>query len=191
MQLVLGSSSPFRKQLLQQLGLEFETDSPDIDETPLAGETVEEMVLRLSVAKAAEIAKRHSNSLIIGSDQSALLNGEILHKPGNHETATKQLQDASGQKVVFQTGLCLYNTETNTYQSKLVPYTVTFRTLSNDMIENYLQKEQPYQCAGSFKSEGLGVALFESMQGKDPSALIGLPLIELTNMLTHEGFSVL
>ncbi len=191
MQLVLGSSSPFRKQLLQQLGLEFETDSPDIDETPLTDETVEEMVLRLSVAKATEIAKRHSNSLIIGSDQSALLNGKILHKPGNHETATQQLQDASGQKVVFQTGLCLYNTETNTYQSKLVPYTVTFRTLSDEMIENYLQKEQPYQCAGSFKSEGLGVALFESMQGTDPSALIGLPLIELTNMLTHEGFSVL
>ena len=191
MQLVLGSSSPFRKQLLHQLGLEFETDSPDIDETPLAGEAVEEMVLRLSIAKATEIAKRHSNSLIIGSDQSALLNGQILHKPGNHETATQQLQDASGQKVVFQTGLCLYNTETNTYQSKLVPYTVTFRTLSDEMIENYLQKEQPYQCAGSFKSEGLGVALFESMQGTDPSALIGLPLIELTNMLTHEGFSVL
>lgn len=191
MQLVLGSSSPFRKQLLQQLDLEFETDSPDIDETPLADETVEEMVLRLAIAKAAEIAKRHSNSLIIGSDQSALLNGQILHKPGNHETATQQLQGASGQKVVFQTGLCLYNTKTNTYQSKLVPYTVTFRSLSDEMIENYLQKEQPYQCAGSFKSEGLGVALFESMQGTDPSALIGLPLIELTNMLTHEGFSVL
>ncbi|MCK5336144.1 MAG: septum formation inhibitor Maf [Gammaproteobacteria bacterium] len=191
MQLILGSSSPFRKQLLQQLQLEFEIDSPDIDETPLDNETVEEMVLRLSIEKAAEIAKRHTNSLIIGSDQSALLNGNILHKPGNHETAVKQLQQASGQEVVFQTGLCLFNTDTGKYQSKLVPYTVTFRTLTDEMIENYLLKEMPYQCAGSFKSEGLGVALFQSMQGTDPSALIGLPLIELTNMLTKEGFSVL
>ncbi|MDH5423911.1 MAG: Maf family nucleotide pyrophosphatase [Gammaproteobacteria bacterium] len=191
MQIILGSSSPFRKQLLQQLGIEFETDSPDIDETPAAGESVEDMVLRLSIEKAAEIAKRHPNSLIIGSDQSALLNGEILHKPGNHETAARQLQQASGQKVIFQTGLCLYNTKTNTFQSKLVPYTVTFRVLTDAMIENYLQREQPYQCAGSFKSEGLGVALFESMEGTDPSALIGLPLIELTNMLNNEGFSVL
>lgn len=191
MQLILGSSSPFRKQLLQQLGLEFETDSPEIDETPLNNETVEDMVLRLSIAKAEEIAKRHSNALIIGSDQSALLKGQILHKPGNHETATQQLKAASGQKVIFQTGLCLYNTDTQTYQSKLVPYTVAFRTLSDEMIENYLLKEQPYQCAGSFKSEGLGVALFEFMEGTDPSALIGLPLIELTNMLSNEGYSVL
>lgn len=191
MQIILGSSSPFRKQLLQQLDIAFETDSPDIDETPIDGETVEDMVLRLSIEKAAEIAKRHTNSLVIGSDQSALLNGKILHKPGNHATAVKQLQEASGQKVIFQTGLCLYNTENNTYQSKLVPYTVTFRTLTDEMIESYLQREKPYQCAGSFKSEGLGVALFESMEGTDPSALIGLPLIELTNMLSNEDFSVL
>jgi len=191
MQLILGSSSPFRKQLLEQLQLEFITDSPDIDETPLADESIEEMVLRLSIEKAAEIAKRHQNSLVISSDQSALLNGKVLDKPGNHETAVKQLKAASGQQVVFQTGLCLYNTNTGRYQSKLVPFTVTFRALTDQMIENYLQKEQPYQCAGSFKSEGLGVALFESMQGTDPSALIGLPLIELTNMLNEEGFSVL
>jgi len=191
MQLILGSSSPFRKQLLEQLQLDFITDSPDIDETPLVDESIEEMVLRLSIEKAAEIAKRHDNSLIIGSDQSALLNGNVLHKPGNHETALKQLKEASGQQVVFQTGLCLYNTNTGQYQSKLVPFTVTFRQLTDQMIENYLQKEQPYQCAGSFKSEGLGIALFESMQGTDPSALIGLPLIELTNMLNEEGFSVL
>jgi len=191
MQLILGSSSPFRKQLLAQLQLEFITDSPDIDETPLKGESIEELVLRLSIEKAAEIAKRHDNSLVIGSDQSALLNGRVLHKPGNHEAAVKQLKEASGQQVVFQTGLCLYNTNTGQYHSKLVPFTVTFRQLSDQMIENYLQKEQPYQCAGSFKSEGLGIALFESMQGTDPSALIGLPLIELTNMLNKEGFSVL
>lgn len=191
MQLILGSSSPFRKQLLQQLQLDFVTDSPDIDETPLENESIEEMVLRLSIEKAKEIAKRHSNSLIIGSDQSALLNGSVLQKPGNHENAVQQLKNASGQKVVFQTGLCLYNTNTQQYQSTLVPFTVTFRVLSDEMIENYLQKEQPYQCAGSFKSEGLGIALFESMQGTDPSALIGLPLIELTNMLNKEKFPVL
>lgn len=191
MQLILGSSSPFRKQLLQQLEVEFITDSPDIDETPLQNESIEDMVLRLSIEKACEIAKRHQNSLVIGSDQSALLNGAVLHKPGNHETAVTQLKNASGQQVVFQTGLCLYNTNTNTYQSKLVPYSVTFRTLSDVMIENYLNKEKPYNCAGSFKSEGLGIALFEKMQGSDPSALIGLPLIELVNMLNQESFPVL
>ncbi|MDH5518815.1 MAG: Maf family nucleotide pyrophosphatase [Gammaproteobacteria bacterium] len=191
MQLILGSSSPFRKQLLQQLDLDFITDSPDIDESPLQNESVEEMVLRLSIEKAREIAKRHSDSLVIGSDQSALLNGKVLHKPGNHETAVSQLKDASGQTVVFQTGLCLFNTNSNTYQSKLVPYSVTFRTLTDAMIENYLLKEKPYNCAGSFKSEGLGIALFEKMQGTDPSALIGLPLIELVNMLEQESFSVL
>ncbi|MDH5394151.1 MAG: Maf family nucleotide pyrophosphatase [Gammaproteobacteria bacterium] len=191
MQLVLGSSSPFRKQLLQQLDIEFITDSPDIDETPLKNESVEAMVLRLSVEKAREIAKRHTDSLVIGSDQSALLNGMILHKPGNHETAVAQLSSASGQTVVFQTGLCLYNSNNDTFQSKLVPFSVTFRSLTPSMIENYLRKEQPYNCAGSFKSEGLGIALFEKMQGNDPSALIGLPLIELINMLNHEGVSVL
>jgi len=191
MKLILGSSSPFRKQLLQQLNLKFETQSPDIDETPLEGESIEDMVLRLSVEKALEIAKNHSDALIIGSDQSAILNGEVLQKPGNHENATKQLKNASGQSIVFQTGLCLLNSSTGKIQSKLVPYTVVFRQLSDEMIEKYLQAEQPYNCAGSFKSEGLGIALFEKMEGTDPSALIGLPLIELTNMLKNENFPVL
>ena len=191
MKLILGSSSPFRKQLLKQLHLEFETDSPEIDETPLSNESIEEMVLRLSIEKAREIAKNHPDALIIGSDQSAILNGEVLHKPGNHETATKQLKNASGQKIVFQTGLCLLNSATGKIQAKLVPFTVIFRQLSDEMIENYLRVEQPYNCAGSFKSEGLGIALFEKMEGTDPSALIGLPLIELTNMLNNEGFPVL
>lgn len=191
MQLILGSSSPFRKQLLEQLQLSFETDTPDIDETPLTNESVEDMVMRLSIAKAREIAKRHPNSLIIGSDQSALLNGNILHKSGDHETAVSQLRQASGQTVIFQTGLCLFNSSTQLYQSKLVPFSVTFRILSDEMIENYLRIEQPYNCAGSFKSEGLGIALFEKMEGTDPSALIGLPLIELTTMLKNEGIAVI
>lgn len=191
MKLILGSSSPFRKQLLEQLHLDFETHSPNIDETPLDNETIEQMVLRLSEQKALEIAKSHPDALIIGSDQSAILNGHVLHKPGNHQTATEQLRAASGQQITFQTGLCLYNSASKHMQSTLVPYTVTFRELSNEMIEAYLQAEKPYNCAGSFKSEGLGIALFEKMQGDDPSALIGLPLIALINMLNNENFSVL
>jgi len=191
MKLILGSSSPFRKQLLQQLHLNFETASPDIDETPLENESVEDMVLRLSIDKAREIAKTHDKALIIGSDQSAILNGKILHKPGTHIVATEQLKQASGQTIVFQTGLCLYNSDTEQFQAKLVPYTVTFRDLSVEEIESYLQTEKPYNCAGSFKSEGLGIALFEKMEGTDPSALIGLPLIELINMLKNENYSVL
>ena len=189
--LILGSSSPFRKQLLEQLHLRFETSSPEIDETPLEGESIEDMVLRLSEAKALEIAKTHPDALIIGSDQSAILNGQVLHKPGSHKTATEQLRQASGQTITFQTGVCLLNAETGRAQSKLVPFTVTFRTLNDEMIESYLQAEKPYNCAGSFKSEGLGIALFEKMQGDDPSALIGLPLIELTNMLNNENYPVL
>ena len=189
--LILGSSSPFRKQLLEQLNLTFETSSPNIDETPLENESVEDMVLRLSIAKAREIAKSHPDALIIGSDQSAILNGKALDKPGTHEIATEQLKQASGQTIAFQTGICLLNAETGHTQSKLVPFTVTFRTISDEMIESYLQAEKPYNCAGSFKSEGLGIALFEKMQGDDPSALIGLPLIELTSMLKNENYPVL
>ncbi len=189
--LILGSSSPFRKQLLEQLHLSFETSSPDIDESPIEGESIEDMVLRLSEAKAREIAKSHPDALIIGSDQSAILNGKVLEKPGTHAVATEQLKQASGQTITFQTGVCLLNAQTGHLQSKLVPFTVTFRNLSDEMIDSYLQAEKPYNCAGSFKSEGLGIALFEKMQGDDPSALIGLPLIELTNMLNNENYPVL
>ena len=191
MKLILGSSSPFRKQLLEQLRLTFDTSSPSIDETPMENESIEDMVLRLSIEKAREIAKTHPDSLIIGSDQSAILSGKILAKPGTHEVATQQLKAASGQTIVFQTGLCLYNAKTDQYQAKLVPYTVTFRKLSDEDIESYLKAEEPYNCAGSFKSEGLGITLFEKMEGTDPSALIGLPLIELTNMLKNENYPVL
>jgi MAF protein len=191
MKLVLGSTSPFRKALLQRLGIDFECDSPDIDETPLKDEPVEEMVVRLAIAKAQAISARHPNSLIIGSDQSAVLNGKKLRKPGNFENAFKQLSRASGQKITFQTGLCLLNTRTGNIQSSCVPYTVVFKELTPTMIENYLHKEEPYNCAGSFKSEALGIALFERFEGNDPNALIGLPLIELVNFLDNEGFSIL
>ena len=191
MKLVLGSTSPFRKALLERLHINFECDSPDIDETPLENEPVEEMVVRLAIAKAQAISPRHPDALIIGSDQSAVLNGEKLSKPGNFENAFKQLTRASGQKITFQTGLCLLNTSTGNIQSSCIPYTVIFKELTPTMIENYLHKEEPYNCAGSFKSEALGIALFELFEGGDPNALIGLPLIELVNFLSNEGFSIL
>ncbi len=191
MKIILGSTSPFRKSLLERLHLDFECDSPDIDETALKNEPVEKMVVRLAVAKAQAISPHHNDALIIGSDQSAVLNGEKLSKPGNFENAFKQLTRASGQKIVFQTGLCLLNTTTGNIQSSCTPYTVIFKTLTPTMIENYLHKEEPYNCAGSFKSEALGIALFERFEGSDPNALIGLPLIELVNFLENEGVSIL
>jgi len=191
MKLVLGSTSPFRKALLEKLHLDFECDSPDIDETPLENEDVESMVVRLAIAKARVIADRHKNALIIGSDQSAVLDGEKLNKPGNFDNAFKQLSRASGQKIVFQTGLCLLNSASGNIQSICVPYTVVFKELTPTMIENYLHKEEPYNCAGSFKSEALGIALFERFEGSDPNSLIGLPLIELVNFLENEGVSIL
>ena len=191
MKLVLGSTSPFRKTLLERLHIDFVCDSPDIDETPLENEPVEEMVVRLAIAKAQAISQRHPDSLIIGSDQSAVLNGEKLSKPGNFENAFKQLTHASGQKITFQTGLCLLNSATGNIQSVCVPYTVVFKTLTPTMIKNYLHKEEPYNCAGSFKSEALGIALFERFEGSDPNSLIGLPLIELVNFLDNEGVSIL
>ena len=191
MKIILGSTSPFRKALLQRLQIDFDCDSPDIDETPLQNEPIESMVVRLAIAKAQAISTRHPNSLIIGSDQSAELNGEKLSKPGNFENAFQQLSRASGQKIIFQTGLCLLNTSTGNIQSTCVPYTVVFKDLTPTMIENYLHKEEPYNCAGSFKSEALGIALFERFEGSDPNALIGLPLIELVNFLANEGISIL
>ncbi|NOR42158.1 MAG: septum formation inhibitor Maf [Gammaproteobacteria bacterium] len=191
MKIVLGSTSPFRKALLERLHIEFTCDSPNIDETPLENETVEDMVVRLAIAKAQAISDNHSDALIIGSDQSAVLDNEKLSKPGNFENAFKQLTRASGKSITFQTGLCLLNTKTNNIQSACIPYTVVFKTLTPTMIENYLHKEEPYNCAGSFKSEALGIALFERFEGDDPNALIGLPLIALVNFLSNEGFSIL
>ncbi len=195
MKLVLASASPFRKELLERLGLVFSCASPEVDETPIEGESIEDMVVRLSEAKAMAVAKAYENdteaALIIGSDQSAVLNGEVLNKPGNFENAVIQLSAASGQRIVFHTGLCLLNTLTGHKQTICEPYTVVFRNLSQQTIENYLRKETPYNCVGSFKSEGLGIALFEKFEGEDPNTLIGLPLIKLIAMLRLEGLEVL
>lgn len=189
MKLVLASTSPFRKALLDKLNLPYETDSPDIDETPLKNESIEDMVVRLSIGKAQAVTKRHPDSLIIGSDQSAVLHGEVLTKPGGYDKAFAQLKAASGQKIVFQTGLCLLNTQSNQFQSMCVPYTVVFKHLSDTQIQHYLELEEPYNCAGSFKSEALGIALFERFEGEDPNALIGLPLIKLVAMLNKENMT--
>lgn len=191
MKLVLASSSPFRKKLLEKLHLDFSTDSPDIDETPLADESIENMVKRLAEAKAKALEDKHPDSLIIGSDQSATLNGNVLHKPGNFEVAFQQLKAASGQTITFYTSLCLYNSKTHQGETICEPYIVKFRKLTDSEITNYLNKEEPFNCAGSFKSEALGISLFESMQGKDPNTLIGLPLIELCRMLRENGMAVI
>lgn len=185
--LILGSSSPFRKELMERLCLDFQTFSPDIDETRKHNEIAEDMVKRLSLEKAKAIATQHSNALIIGSDQCAVLNDKILGKPGNHAAAMMQLRESSGQHVNFLTGLCLYDSRSDEYQLDVVPYGVEFRELSRSEIENYLLKEQPYNCAGSFKSEGLGITLFKGFTGSDPTALIGLPLIRLSEMLREKG----
>ena len=186
-QLILASTSPFRKAILEKLGLPFEVLSPQVDETPLAQESAEQLVQRLAQSKAMAGAISHPDALIIGSDQVAVIDGQILGKPGDHATATAQLSQASGKTVTFLTGLCLYNTTTQQAQTEVVPFRVVFRELSDQQIENYLQAEKPYNCAGSFKSEGLGIALFERLEGEDPNTLIGLPLIRLVRMLENEG----
>jgi MAF protein len=189
--LILGSSSPFRAALLEKLGLSFNTFSPDIDEQRLADETAEQLVYRLSQQKAKAIAKQVDSGLIIGSDQVAVLNGEILGKPGNHANAVEQLKSASGNKVRFLTGLTLLNAATGNLQTCVEPFDVHFKTLTESQIDHYLTQEQPYQCAGSFKSEGFGISLFSKLDGDDPNSLIGLPLIRLIDMLLVEGIDVL
>lgn len=189
--LVLASTSPFRKELLQRLGLSFETASPETDETALPGESPEQLVRRLAEAKARAVAGQFPDALIIGSDQVAVLDGAILGKPGEHARAVEQLSAASGRTVTFQTGLCLYNSRNDRAQVDVVPFAVDFRQLSAEQIDNYLRREQPYNCAGSFKSEGLGISLFRSLRGDDPNALIGLPLIRLIDMLQAEGVAVI
>ena len=194
--LILASSSPFRKELLTKLGLDFSTHAPDIDESRKDGETPEQLVYRLAVEKAAEVAKTQSG-LIIASDQVATLGSgtqvddKILTKPHTHENAIKQLQQSSGNTVTFVTSLTLLNTNTGNIQTVIENFKVIFRVLSAEQIDNYLKKEQPYNCAGSFKSEALGISLFERLEGNDPNTLIGLPLIQLIKMLEHEGVDIL
>ena len=189
--LVLASTSPYRKELLQRLGLKFITAAPHIDESRRLAESPEQLVRRLAEEKAHVVAKKFSDALIIGSDQVAVMGKEVLTKPGTHENAVGQLQRCSGQTVTFVTGLCLLNARTGKAQSEVIPFRVHFRSLNATQIENYLRREQPYDCAGSFKSEGLGIALFDRLEGDDPAALIGLPLIRLTRMLETEGIQVI
>ena len=189
-QLVLGSSSIYRRELLQRLQIPFVISNPDIEETPLPDEKPEVTAVRLAVAKARAVAITHPGALIIGADQVAILEDLQLGKPLNRENATRQLQHVRGKEVVFFTALCLLNSRTDSLQTRLVPSHVKFRQLSDQQISNYLDKEQPYHCAGSAKAEGLGIALIEHIISDDPSALIGLPLVALVDMLTHEGIEV-
>jgi len=194
--LILASSSPFRKAILEKLRIDFKTASPDINENRENGESPFNLVNRLSKEKALEVAKSHSG-LIIASDQVATLgNGnneddEIFSKPGSHENAFLQLKKSSGKTITFLTGLVLLNTETLKIQTHVEPYKVTFKTLSDNQILSYLNKEDVLNCAGSFKSEGLGVALFSNMEGSDPNSLIGLPTIQLIKMLAKENVHIL
>ena len=176
---------------MARLGLPFESISPEIDESPLAGEQPQETALRLAQLKAKKIAESNPNALIIGCDQVATLDGVQLGKPMSHENAVKQLQYQRGRRVTFHSALCLYNSATKHIQADVVLYDVEFRNLTDAQIENYLRIEEPYNCAGSAKSEGLGIALIASMTGSDPNALIGLPLIKLITMLQNEQVNVI
>ena len=189
--LVLASTSPYRRELLAKLQVAFEVAAPEVDETPLPAETPDAAALRLSALKAKAVAERFPNALIIGSDQVATLNGQHIGKPGNHDNAVAQLRLMRGQQIVFHTALSLYNTATGNLQSSIVPTTVQIRPLTDLQIEHYLRKDQPYNCAGSARSEALGIAIMEKMEGTDPNALIGLPLIALTHMLMQEDWDVL
>ncbi len=189
--LVLGSTSPFRKSILEKLNLPFECAKPNIDETALVGETPQALVERLAIEKAKAVASEFTDALIIGSDQVAVCEGEILGKPHNFDNGVMQLTKFSNKSVTFYTGLCVFDSSNNTTKSLVEPFIVHFNELSQTEIENYLKAEQPYNCAGSFKSEGLGICLFERLEGDDPNALIGLPLIKLVLLLKSHGLNVL
>ena len=186
--LILASSSPFRRALLGRLMIPFDVVAPEIDETPLPNEAAVDLVLRLAVEKAKIVAGQMEGALVIGSDQVALHGkDEIVGKPVDHDHAVRQLRQASGQTIVLYTGVALVNSSTGHTQSDVVPYTVKFKTLTDDQIESYLTKEKPYGCSGSLRADGLGIALLERFEGDDPTALIGLPLIRLVSMLEAEG----
>lgn len=189
-QLVLASTSPYRRQLLNKLAVKFEASSPEFDETPLENESPIELVTRLAKGKA-QSCPLTKPSLVIGSDQVCVINGKIIGKPHTREKAIEQLTQQSGQSIQFYTGLALYNSHTNETEVKVDTFTVHFRQLTAKQIANYVDKEEPFFCAGSFKSEGLGIALFERLEGKDPNTLVGLPLIDLIDMLEAQGFEVL
>ena len=185
--ILLASSSPYRRELLAKLALPFEWTSPSIDETALIKENADDLVTRLAQDKARALAADYPRHLIIGSDQVAVLDSEILGKPNNYERAFAQLKAASAKQVIFKTGLCLLNAASHQIQICVEEFSVFFRELSDEQIHNYLIYETPYDCAGSFKCEGLGIALFNKLSGDDPNTLIGLPLIRLVEMLKREG----
>lgn len=189
--LILASSSVYRRDLLERLRLPFDVAAPNVDETPLPGETADRTALRLAEAKARVTAQSGQNALIIGSDQVAVLDGERLDKPGSHAKAVRQLNAMRGKSVVFHTALCLYNCGSDRVQVANVPTRVTFRNFTDAQIERYLTSERPYDCAGSAKIEGLGIALVERVVSDDPTALIGLPLIQLISMLKNEGIEII
>lgn len=186
-QLVLASTSPYRRELLARLGLPFIAVAPQVDETRQLGEAPAALVARLAEAKARAVALAHPAALIIGSDQVAVLDDAVLGKPGDRETAMSQLERAAGRCVLFQTGLCLLDGRSGRVQTVVEPFRVHFRPLTRQQIAGYLDREQPYDCAGSFKSEGLGIALFARLEGADPNALIGLPLMRLIAFLEAVG----
>jgi septum formation protein len=188
--LVLGSTSRYRRELLERLGLPFEVAAPGVDETALAGEAPAALARRLALAKAMAVARQFPEAVVIGSDQVADLDGEALGKPGDHARATDQLRRMRGRTVVFQTAMAVVCLATGFQQEDLAPVRVAFRPLTDDEIETYLQREQPYDCAGSAKSEGLGIALLDSIDSDDPTALVGLPLIRTCRMLRAAGLRV-
>lgn len=189
--LILGSTSAYRRELLQRLRLPFEVVSPEVDETPLPGENPRDLALRLALAKARAVAARRPSAVVIGSDQVADLGGEPLGKPGTHERAVAQLRRMRGRTVIFQTAVAVVCVETGFEQVELAPVGVRFRELTDAEIENYLRAETPYDCAGSAKSEGLGIALLETIESDDPTALVGLPLIRTARMLRAAGLPLL
>ncbi len=189
--IILGSTSPFRKQILDKLNISFTTAKPEVDETPMPDETAYQLVERLAIAKAHAVANQTDNALVIGSDQVALFNNTILGKPHTHDNAIKQLTSFSGQKVTFLTGLAVIDSKTGKTRSLVEPFEVHFKSLTLSEIEAYLLAETPYKCAGSFKSEALGICLFEKLVGDDPNTLVGLPLIKLVALLADFGYSVL
>jgi MAF protein len=189
--LVLGSTSPFRKEILTKLNIPFVCAKPNIDESAFDNESPIELVERLAIEKAKAVAGEFPDALIIGSDQVAMCDGEILGKPHNFENAVKQLEKFSNKTVVFYTGLCVYDSGLDYTTALIEPFLVHFNQLSLSDIENYLHAEQPYNCAGSFKSEGLGICLFKKLEGDDPNTLIGLPLIKLVELLKQHDVNVL
>ena len=189
-QIVLASTSKYRRELLARLGLPFEVAAPGVDEVALPNETPQGTARRLAEAKARAVAAGFPRAIVIGSDQVAVLEGTTLGKPGNYANALRQLRAMRAKEVVFHTALCVYNTASARAETRVVPYYVRFRNYSDAQIEHYLQREQPYDCAGSARCEGLGIALIAEMRGEDPNALIGLPLIALTEMLAAQGVQV-